>query len=357
MTDLELSALQAAGIIDSAKCAEIARFLAEHRTAPQSDNAAPTPRFDMTHVLWYGGALIIIAAMSIFTTAAFNGMGGWALAACGLAYGVTLLWIGHTLWRRENLRVPAGLLIASAVSMVPLTIFGIQHALGLFDSVGGDPGQYHGFYDWVKAGWIYMELGTIIAALLAIWRYRFPFILLIGGIALWFMSMDLAMWFTSTPLAYDDYETRRSISVFFGLAMIIAAWAWDVIKGRRPDMMFWIHIFGIMAFWGGLTMNEGGTELQNFMYCLLNIGLLGFSLFIDRRVYTLFGVLGIMTYLGYLASDVFKDMIVFSFALSAIGLAIIFVGLWLNKNRARMAQQLEQSLPPFLKKLRPADVS
>jgi len=356
MTDLELSALQAAGIIDSAKRAEIARFLTEHSFTPQSDNAAPAPRFDMTHVLWYSGALIVIAAMSIFTNDAFNRMGGWALASCGLVYGVALLWLGQTLWRRENLRIPGGLLIASAVAMVPLTIFGIQHALGLFDSVSGDPGEYRGFYDWVKAGWIYMELGTIVATLLAIWRYRFPFLLLIGGIALWFMSMDLAMWFTSTPLAFDDFETRRAVSVIFGLAMIIAAWAWDVTKGRQPDMMFWIHIFGIMTFWGGLTMYEGGTELQKFIYCLLNIGLLGFSVFIDRRIYAVFGALGIATYLGYLASDVFKDMIVFSFALSAIGLAIIFAGLWLHKNRARIAQRLEQLLPPFLQKLRPADV-
>lgn len=356
MTDLELSALQAAGIIDSAKRVEIARFLTEHKIAPESDNTAPAPRFDMTHVLWYGGALIVIAAMSIFTNDAFNRMGGWALAASGAVYGVALLWIGHTLWRRENLRIPGGLLIAAAVAMVPLTIFGIQHALGLFGSASGDPGTYREFYDWINGGWIYMELGTIFASLLAIWRYRFPFLLLIGGIALWFMSMDLAMWFTSTPLAFDDYETRRSVSVIFGLAMIIAAWAWDVIKGRKPDMMFWIHIFGIMTFWGGLTMHEGGTELQKFIYCLLNIGLLAFSLFIDRRIYAVFGALGIATYLGYLASDVFKDMIVFSFALSAIGLAIIFAGLWLHKNRARIAQRLEQLLPPFLQKLRPADV-
>ncbi len=90
MTDLELSALQAAGIIDGPKRAEIAGFLAARGVAPQANNAAPAPRFDMTHVLWYGGALIIIAAMSIFTTTAFNAMGGWALAACGVVYGVTL---------------------------------------------------------------------------------------------------------------------------------------------------------------------------------------------------------------------------------------------------------------------------
>jgi len=97
--------------------------------------------------------------------------------------------------------------------------------------------------------------------------------------------------------------------------------------------------------------------LQKFIYCLLNIGLLAFSLFIDRRIYAVFGSMGIAAYLGYLAGDVFKDMIVFSFALSAIGLAIIFAGLWLHKNSARMATRLSQLLPPLLQKLRPADVS
>jgi AhpC/TSA family len=42
-----------------------------------------------------------------------------------------------------------------------------------------------------------------------------------------------------------------------------------------------------------------------------------------RRVYAVFGALGISIYLGHLADVVFKDSLLFPFALSLIGIAII----------------------------------
>ncbi|MBL0370861.1 hypothetical protein JJB09_02355 [Rhizobium sp. KVB221] len=350
LTDADLRSIRDAGIIDDAKLKEISDFLTSRKRA---DVVASTPRFDLTHVLWYAGALIIIGAMGLFTNEAFNRMGGWALAACGTIYAVVFLATGHYLWRDKSLRVPAGLLIAVAVSMVPLIIYGIQDALDLWKYALGNPGEYKNFYPYVNGSWLYMEIGTIVAALIAIWRYPFPFILLVGGVALWFMSMDLAMWFTRGAESYGDWEIRRQVSLVFGLAMIVAAWAVDVLRKDGPDYPFWIHIFGVMAFWGGMTMTDGGTELQKLLYCLINIGLVGLSLFLNRRVYAVFGALGIATYLGYLASEVFQDVMLFSFALSAIGIAIIGLGLLLHRNRARLAAAMNEILPPSLAWLRP----
>lgn len=353
MTDGDLKALHAAGIIDDAKLKEIERFLANR--APASQAAAV--RFDLTHVLWYGGALIIIGAMGLFTTEAFNRMGGWALASCGVIYAGALAVLGDHFWSRKNLRVPGGLLIAAAVSMVPMIVFGIQDALDLWKYAQGDPGQYRNFYPYINGSWLYMEIATVLAALIAIRRYRFPFILMIAAVALWFMSMDLAMWFTSGPDYLDEFSIRRTVSMWFGLGVILAAWAWDVLKGRKPDMMFWVHLAGAAAFWGGLSAHNSDSEVAKFVYLLINIALLGFSLFIDRRIYAVAGALGVAVYLGHLASDVFKDMIGFSFALSAIGLAVIFAGLWLHKHRASLSGSLDRALPEALRRLRPADAA
>lgn len=356
MRDSDLAALVGAGIISAEKRDQIAKFLAARPAAP-SMHAPQAARFDLTHVLWYGGALIIIGAMGLFTTEAFNRMGGWALAGCGLVYAAALALLGEHFWFKKKLRVPGGLFIAAAVSMVPMIVFGVQDALDLWKYAQGDPGQYRNFYPYINGSWLYMEIATVAVALAAIWRYRFPFILMIAAVALWFMSMDLAMWFTQQPGDYTSFETRRWVSMWFGLATIAFAWAWDVLKGRVPDMMFWIHLAGAAAFWGGLSLHDGGTELQKFLYLMINVALLGFSLFIDRRIYAIAGGLGIALYLGHLASDVFKDMIGFSFALSAIGLAIIFAGLWLNKHRASLSHALSSSLPAPLLRLRPADAA
>jgi hypothetical protein len=356
MTHAELSALRDAGIITEAKRAEIEAFFAGRET---SSAAAPAPRFDLTHLLWYGGALIIIGAMGLFTTDAFNKMGGMALVVCGVIYAVALLFAGNYFWFKRDLRIPGGLLVAAAVSMVPMIVYGIQDHFDLWKYAQGDPGQYKNVFPYIHGSWIYMEVATVIAAVLAIMRYRFPFILLIAGVALWFMSMDLAIWFIPKTDANNysyDWDIRRAVSMWFGLALMIAAWAYELWRSRAPDMMFWIHIAGALAFWGGLSLHDGGTAFTKFLYLLINVALLAWSLFIDRRIFAVVGAFGVAGYLGYLANDVFEDMIGFSFALSAIGLAIIFAGLWLNKHRAQMSKGLSESLPAGMRKLRPADV-
>jgi Predicted membrane protein (DUF2157) len=347
----DLQALQDAGLIDRAKRDEISAFL-EKRHGDQA-----RPRFDLTHVLWYVGALIIIGAMGLFTNDAFNRMGGWALTTCGVTYAVVLGLAGHYLWTRKSLRIPGGLLIAAAVSMVPMIIYGIQDALDLWKYAQGDPGEYGNVFPYIHGSWIYMEIATVSVAAIAAYFYRFSFILLIAAVALWFFSMDVAIWFLRSPLNANDYSfdfnTRRTVSIIVGLVIIAASWAMDLKRRGGADMAFWLHLAGAAAFWGGLTASDGGTELQKFIYLLINIGLLGLSLFLNRRVYAVFGGLGIATYLGQLAFNTFKDMILFSFALSAIGLLVIFLGLMLLRNRGRLVAKLDESLPAFIKRLRP----
>jgi hypothetical protein len=347
----DLQALEDAGLIDHALHDKISAFLVA-RQLPETG-----PRFDLTHVLWYVGALIIIGAMGLFTNDAFNRMGGWALTTCGLAYAVVAGLAGHYLWTRKSLRVPGGLLIAIAVSMVPMMVYGIQDALDLWKYAQGDPGQYRNVFPYIHGSWIYMEIATVAVAAIAAYFYRFPFILAITAVALWFFSMDVAIWFASSPdhTNYFDsyYHTRRMVSIVVGLAIMIISWAMDLKRRGGADMAFWLHIAGAAAFWGGLSLSDGGTELQKFAYLLINVGLLGFSLFLDRRVYAVFGGMGIAVYLGQLAFNTFKDMILFSFALSAIGLLIIFLGLLLHRNRGRLVAKLDHSLPDFLKNLRP----
>ncbi|MCB1445139.1 MAG: hypothetical protein KDJ87_04855 [Rhizobiaceae bacterium] len=348
LTDADLKAVRDAGLIDDAKLAEIDTFL-RARQGP----GATAPRFDLTHVLWYAGALIVMGAMGLFTNEAFNRMGGWALAACGVAYAIVFLAAGHMLWRNRSLRIPAGLLIAVAVAMTPLVVYGVQDGLDLWKYALGDPGQYKNFFPYVNGSWIYMEIGTVIAAAIAVWRYPFPFILMLAAVALWFLSMDLALWFTRDPGNYYDFPIRRLVSLYFGLGMIAIAWSVDILRRRGPDFAFWLHIFGVMAFWGGMTFADSSTELMKFVYCLINIGMIGLSLFLNRRIYAVFGAIGVATYLGYLASEVFKEVIMFSFALSAIGLAVIGLGLLINRNRARIMAATDALVPQSLAWLRP----
>lgn len=348
-TETDLRKAVAAGLLSEEQAARILDYLAQRGSSSSAPTAAA---FDLTHVLWYGGALIVMAAMGLFSNAAFSLMGGWALFATGAIYAGALWLAGRNLWER-GLRTPAGLLIAAAVAMVPLMIFGIQDALDLWRFAQGKPGSYRDFFPFVNGSWLYMEIGTVLAAMLAVRAYRAPFILLVGGIALWFMSMDIATWFIATPADFHDFETRRRVSIIFGLCMIAIAWTMDLKLTKGPDLGFWLHIFGAAAFWGALTASSESTDVTRFIYLLINLALISLSLFLDRRIYAVFGAIGVAVYLGYLAHDVFKDMILFSFALSAIGLGVIALGLWLNRHYAALSVAIDTRMPEGLRGLRP----
>ncbi len=57
----------------------------------------------------------------------------------------------------SKLRTPGGLLIAVAVSMAPLAIYGVQDSSALWSQFG-KPGTTRDFYVWVKGSWIFMEI-------------------------------------------------------------------------------------------------------------------------------------------------------------------------------------------------------
>ena len=348
-SEADLRAATAAGLLDGPQLDRLLDFL-RARGASVSGEAAAAPRFDVAHLLWYAGALIVMAAMGLFSTLAFAQMGGSALVVTALVYAAVFTAAGHHLWHNKGLRTPGGLLIAVAVSMAPLAVYGVQDALGLWGELG-KPGTVHDFYDWVNRSWVFMEIAAIVAAVIALRFYPFPFIVMIIGVALWFMSMDLAFWVTAGK-ADADWELRRHVSLWFGLATLVIAWIVDC--RRRGDFAFWLHLFGMLAFWGAVSSASGGTALDKAVYCALNVSLLFVAVFLDRRIYAVCGVIGISFYLTDLANRVFRDSLMFPFALSLIGVGVIAAGLFYYRHQAAISTWLEANLPPALKRLRPA---
>ena len=344
-SDLRIAAN--AGAISATDLQRLLAFLSGQ--VPAND-AAPPAKFDAAHLLWYAGALIVIGAMGLFSTVAFSQMGGRALAACAIGYAAVFTVAGQHLWHRKNLRVPGGLLIAIAVSMAPLAVYGIQEQLGWWGKFG-KPGTVHGFYVWIKGSWIFMEAAAILAGAVALRFFRFPFIVSIIAVALWFMSMDLMPWIFHAD--HSDFEMQRKVSIWFGLAILAIAWTVDY-RSRKGDFAFWLHLFGMVVFWGGISATAGATELGQAVYCLFNVGLLCLGVALMRRVYAVFGTFGIIFYLGHLADIVFKDSLLFPFALSMIGVAVIAAGLLYHRKQDAIAAWLSAHLPEAVLRLRPS---
>jgi hypothetical protein len=345
----DIAAARDAGAIDVAAFERLTQFLAS-RNASAAAATSQAPRYDFVNLLWYAGALIVLGAMGMFSTTAFGLWGDKALLVTAIVYAVVFAFAGAYLWRSRGLRTPGGLLIACAVGMAPLGIFALQ---SMFDvSPAGEARPYGDFYVWIKSSWLPMELGTIAAAFVALLAFPFPFLVMIIAFSLWFMSMDLTPWLMGVE--EFTWDQRATVSMYFGLAVLAIAWLVDLKRWRSGDFAFWLHLFGLMAFWGGLTAQHSGDELGKALYCAINVGLIFLSLFLMRRVYAVFGAIGVTTYLGYLASSVFKDSILFPFALSGIGVLLIVFGLFFHRYGAAIAETMGELLPPALRELRPA---
>lgn len=305
------------------------------------------PKFDLAHLAYYFGALVVISAMGWFMNLAWERFGGGGILLISTVYAFCFVLAGRTLWCKENLKIPGGLLFTMAVSMTPLAIYGLERLTGIWPQ--GDPGVYRGYHIWVKGSWFLMEVGTIIAGLVALKFIRFPFLTAPIAFSLWYMSMDL------TPLLFGktdfSWNERLWVSLWFGLAMLLVSYVID--RRTNEDYAFWGYLFGMLAFWGGLSLMESGSEFKKVLYCLVNISLMLLSVLLERRVFIVFGAAGVFMYLSHLAYEVFKDSLLFPFALSVIGIAIIYLGIKYQRNRELIERAILRLMPESLRRLLP----
>ena len=308
---------------------------------------AEKPKFDVTNVAYYLGALIVIGAMGWFMNTAWEGMGGGGLFAVSACYALCFVLGGRTLWQ-QGLRTPGGLLFTMAVCMVPLAVYGVERWTGFWPA--SDPGTYSNYHPYINGSWIFMELATVAAGVIALRFWRFPFLTAPIAHALWFLSMDLIELIGQHEGM--GWQEKQTVTAIFGGVMLIGSYFVDLL-GKADDYAFWGYLFGLAAFWGGLSSMSSDSELGKFIYCLINLGLIFCSLALRRRVFIVFGSLGLFGYLGHLSYRVFADSILFPFVLSLLGIAIIYLGLQYQRRRKTLEQSFRTKVLPHIRGLIP----
>ncbi|MFK5732865.1 DUF2157 domain-containing protein [Pseudomonas urmiensis] len=308
----DLAKAEHAGILQPGQAQALLSFLQQQ---PQSRGS-----FQLAHVAFYFGALLIMGAMGWLLTEAWMRVGDWALLMIAVLY-ITLLTLFAVGLQRRDQPIAGGVLGAVAVSIVPLAVFAIERLLGWWplDDAQTD---YHQYYTYVQGGWLLMEAATVVAGLLMLRLIPFPFIV---------MPIALALW--------------------FGLALLLV---FLVIDGRtRRDYAFWGYLAGLAAFWGGLTLMDSGSELGKALYCLINLGLMAVALLLRRPVFMVFGAMGVAAYLGYLSYEVFAESLLFPLVLTLIGLGVIGLGVLYQQHRQALSKRLRAQLPSSLLQLLP----
>jgi len=234
--------------------------------------------------------------------------------------------------------------------MVPLAVYGAQHLLGFWADGPGTSTyrEYHTRIDW---RWLVMEFATLAAAAVALWRYRLPFLVMPVAVTLWYMSMDLVPFLFGGDAQDFFSEKGRTVSMTFGALMVALAFVVDLRSDRSKDYAFWLYLFGVLTFWGGLSLMRSDSELGKLIYCGVNLAMIAAGAALSRRVFAVFGALGVAGYLGHLSHTIFRDSMLFPVALTAIGLAVIAAGVWWQRHEEVVGERLRSCLPASVRDL------
>jgi len=338
-------------ILTSPQAAALWRLL-QSRQPVAAGVPAPAPevpqrRFTGLNVAYYFGALLVIAAMGWLMTLGWESFGGKGIFLIATLYAFFFTMAGLRLLAQPQTRTPGGLLVTMAVCMTPLAVYGLERTTGLWP--GADPGNYRGFFPWIRGGWFAMEAATVLAGLIALRKVRFPFLVAPIALVLWFMSMDaLPALFHAQPW---DGDIARRISIAFGLALLFIAFQVD--HRTEEDYAFWLYFFGMISFWGAVTSMQSHGELSKLLYCAMNLGFVVLSVLLRRRVFLVFGAVGVNAYLGHLAWRVFAHSLIFPFVLTLLGLGIIAAAVYYQRHRAAIELRIEGWVPLWVRDLLP----
>lgn len=301
------------------------------------DLPASGAAFNLTNVLYYFGGLLAIGAMSLFMSLGWELFGGWGIFFLCCCYG--LLGIGLTQKFKEKMyHIPAGICATFVICLTPLAIYGLQEGLGLWPD-NATYSEYNYFVSW---RWIYMELGTLMMGAILAWYYRYPFMLMPIALTLWYMSMDLTRMLDPTDFSF---ERAALVSMYFGLANTLLALWIDIRSTKSGDYAFWLYIFGVMAFWTGMTCLPAGGELSRLMYFVINLMLILIGVILNRRVFVVFGAFGSFYYISYLAFNLFDNSYLFPVILTVLGIAIIYLGILWQRYEQKLTSNLRKMLP------------
>jgi hypothetical protein len=335
----QLSEAARQGVISEDQAGQLWAFL--------SDQGQDQASFQVTHILYYVGGLIAIGAMSLFMTLGWERFGGTGLMLISLGYAAAGLWLTEYFLRQRRLLIPAGITAAFVVVLTPLAVYGLQSAMGWWAD-GKVFREYHTDIDW---RWVFMELATLATGATILWRYRLPFSVMPVAVTLWYMSMDLLPFLFGASDLRLSWELRRFVSLWFGLLMTLLAFWVDMRTQGDKDYSFWLYLFGVLTFWGAMSMSHSDSEVDKFVYLCINLLMIAVGAVLSRRVFAVFGGLGAAGYLGHLAYDVFKDSMMFPFVLTLIGLGMIGLGVLWQRHETAISAGLRAVLPPKLQEL------
>lgn len=321
ITQKDLENASENGLIDKEKVTDLFQYLSLQSSISDGKESS---KFAL--LLYYLGGFIAILSVSLFMKLTFDVFGKEGLLVFSIALFMFTLFLEKQ-FNNKGYERAAGIMVSLSLVLVPMIVFILQHMFGFYNSSLGN--NYSDYHHLISGKWIFIELVTLLVGSLLLYKYKYPFVVFPVAITLWYLSMDLIVLMLGNE--YWSFELRRQMSMFFGIFMIILAIYVDYRSSRTKDFSYWLYMVGATCFWLGLSLNHSDSEIMKFIYFSINVLLLLLGSILLRTIFIVFGSIGVFIYFAHLA-QLFEGIFGFMLLSVFFGIALIYAGIWWNRN-------------------------
>ena len=333
--DRRLEAAVALGIITAGQAAEI-RAIAPIRDGIDSGVREAPRAFNAAMLAYVLGAITVVIAMGWFLADRWNWLGAKGVLAVSVLY-VALFLLTSVRMRRGGFPTAAGFAVLLALCMVPVATVAWNELVGWFARVPSASCGYPEFALWSCRGEeLFVELVTAVSLLVALRQIRFSLLVLplAGLVVRGLFHVADAVTLNATGDATSGWILAIGASV-----LAAAAYSTDRRQAGDEDFGIWLHLAATAcALVAAVTVLNIFEELRHFLIPGAFVAF-AVALTIRRFIWMLLGMAWFIWYLGWLASDVFRDSPLFPVILAALGLSMIVITVWVQRNASWLVER------------------
>lgn len=315
---------------------------AEQRSAILRDLEARQPEaagLTITNLLYYGGGLLVLLAYSIFLGLQWENLDAGGRIVIAILSLVFFAAVSTALLRVERFRLPAELLQVVAVAIMPLLMFALLDATGVWpEDLGYSPtlAQQYDYQTDTALARMAIAGATLLAGAGAFSLSRSPFVLIAALIAVGSLVLDLTLLAERDRTAYD-LGTPQAVTLAlqgagaFGLGVLL--------RGRTArNYSIWLYLLGLAAMAQGLGFKAFEEEAAigwGILWLLVALAVAALSVPLQERLLAGIGLAGVFAYLARLVFEVFESAAA-ALVLAAIGLLVLGVGMAYQRYAPRL---------------------
>jgi len=289
--------------------------------------------FNVVTIAYWAGAIAVLFALGWFLAARWRQLGpGGVFVVSGL-YAVAFAGVGRWLMQ-QRYRTAASFATFLLVATVPVLAWSVLNVVGWWYE---PPNAYLNLTSdsRLMTRWIPVDIATFVAALIALRVVRFSLITAAAAISFWYLVLHLAPAVIGARLVMS---TEGWTVLVIGACLLACGGVVLALQRRQPahenaeDYAFWPFIIGLFAL-GMATVELWPTHRSVVPHAMLAAALVSvtLSLRIRRREFLVAGAVGFVSYLAWLAFDVFRQTLGFPIVLAGFGLTVILLAVWIQK--------------------------